>query len=107
MVRRRRAVPVHGPADLEAAARGRAVEETLSEKTGQTVLSMVTRGVRSAWPSDVRIGDLETAGLPKPSLVRARIGTVENRFIARRIGALSQADCDAVLRSFHEILVTF
>ena len=77
------------------------------EKTGRSVLAMVTRGVRSAWPTDVRIGDLETAGLPKPSLVRARIGTVENRFIARQIGTLSHADRDAVLRSFHEILVTF
>lgn len=75
------------------------------EKTGRSVLSMVTRGVRTAWPSDVRIGDLESAGLPKPSLVRARIGTVENRFIARRIGTLAQADRDAVLRAFHDILV--
>jgi mRNA interferase MazF len=68
---------------------------------------MITRGVRTAWPSDVPIGDLGAAGLPKPSLVRARIGTVENRFIARRIGALSEPDRTAVVRAFRDILVGF
>jgi mRNA interferase MazF len=77
------------------------------DKTGQSVIAMVTRGLRSAWPSDVPISDLDTAGLPKPSLVRARIGTVENRFIARQIGVLAHSDRAAVLRSFHESVVSF
>jgi mRNA interferase MazF len=77
------------------------------EQTGRTVLAMITRGVRTAWPSDVPISELEPAGLPKPSLVRARIGTVENRFIARQIGVLSEADRAAVVSAFREIIVSF
>ena len=77
------------------------------EQTGRTVLAMITRGVRTAWLSDVPISELEPAGLPKPSLVRARIGTVENRFIARQIGILSEADRAAVVSAFREIIVSF
>jgi hypothetical protein len=47
------------------------------------------------------------AGLPRPSRVRAKIGTAENRFVARRIGTLSKADREPVPRSFGEILVPF
>jgi len=68
---------------------------------------MITRGVRTAWPSDAPISEFEAAGLPKPSLVRARIGTVENRFIARQIGVSSEADRGADVSAFRETIMSF
>ena len=39
---------------------------------------MVTSAANRRWPQDVAIEDLATAGLPKPSVVRAcKIATVE------------------------------
>jgi mRNA interferase MazF len=62
---------------------------------------MVTSAANRGWPGDVAVSDLEMAGLPAPSLVRAaKIATIET-LDAARIGQLPTNDrtlVTAVLR---------
>ena len=43
---------------------------------------------------------LETAGLPKPSVIRFKLFTLDNRVIIRKLGKLNLADAGA----FHDAL---
>lgn len=62
----------------------------------QTLLAMITTGVRSSWPGDTPITDLGAAGLKRPCVVRLKLVTVVNRLIAARIGYLTEVDRRAV-----------
>lgn len=77
-------------------------------RNGYSVLAMVTSASHQPWPGDTPIGDLKRAGLTSESLVRLKLFTLDNRFIARRIGTLGDADQGAVsahLRTFIPALV--
>ncbi|HHI82981.1 MAG TPA: type II toxin-antitoxin system PemK/MazF family toxin, partial [Rhizobiales bacterium] len=63
-----------------------------NKANGHTILAMITTASQSFWPSDIDIGDIEAAGLPKPSIIRFKTFTLENDIIAKRIGRLSKAD---------------
>jgi mRNA interferase MazF len=53
---------------------------------------MITSARHQPWPGDVRIGDLRSAGLAHPCVVRTRkIATLDTR-LADRIGRLAVAD---------------
>lgn len=68
---------------------------------GQSVAAMITSSRSGSWPGDVEIHDLVGAGLPKPSLVRLKLFTIDNRLLLRQLGALSPDDrslVDASLR---------
>lgn len=53
---------------------------------------MITSAENRGWDDDVVLSDLDTAGLPAPSVVRcAKIATIEARD-AERIGSLPHAD---------------
>ncbi len=53
---------------------------------------MITSADNDAWSSDVAITDLDRAGLPAPSVVRAaKIACIEPARIARRTGRLDKA----------------
>ncbi|MEI6451362.1 MAG: type II toxin-antitoxin system PemK/MazF family toxin [Actinomycetes bacterium] len=70
--------------------------EALGVRVGQSVLAMVTSAAHSAWPLDVPVTDLVSAGLPAPSLVRMKLFTLDDRLVERQIGALTAADAHAV-----------
>lgn len=70
---------------------------------GHSVLAMITSASHQPWPGDTPVEDLRTAGLKTPSLVRLKLFTLDNRFIARRIGTLGSPDQVSVathLRTF-------
>ncbi|HTQ13021.1 MAG TPA: type II toxin-antitoxin system PemK/MazF family toxin [Rhizomicrobium sp.] len=72
--------------------------------SGQTVFAMITTAAASHWPSDVALSDLASCGLSHPSVVRFKLFTLDNRLIARRIGALSPADRTVVRRALRAVL---
>lgn len=43
--------------------------------TRHSVLAMITSAGQSSWPGDVRITDLDTAGLPADCMVRLKLFT--------------------------------
>ena len=63
---------------------------------GYSVLAMVTSASHQPWPGDTPLADLKGAGLKTPSLVRLKLFTLDNRFIARRLGVLAARDRSAV-----------
>jgi mRNA interferase MazF len=80
----------------------------LSEKSfnrhGHTVLAMITSAAHGPWPGDTRIEDAKAAGLEATSIVRLKLFTLDNRFIARQIGALGPTDRASVTTHLREVL---
>ena len=67
-------------------------------------LVMITSAENRGWSDDVRISDLDGAGLPAPSIVRpAKMATVDARD-AQRLGTLSIVDREAVVAGLRRIL---
>jgi mRNA interferase MazF len=67
-------------------------------------LAMITSAEHRGWSGDVVISDLDSAGLPAPSIVRpAKIATIEARD-AGRLGTLPPTDREAVLTYLRERL---
>lgn len=58
---------------------------------GITTTAMVTSAVHTPWPGDVRL-DHRGAGLPKPSIARLKLFTIDNRFIRIKLGRLTSED---------------
>ena len=75
-----------------------------NEASGQTIFAMITTASHSRWPSDIPIANLASCGLSKPSVVRFKLFTLDNRLISRRIGSLSAADARATQRMLKELL---
>ena len=73
-------------------------------RLGYSVLAMITTASHRPWPSDTPIQDLKTAGVKAPSLVRLKLFTLDNRFIARRIGVLASPDQTAVATQLKSVL---
>lgn len=62
---------------------------------GETLLAMITTAAAGGRPGDTPLTDLAEAGLKTPCVVRLKLFTLDNRLIARRIGALSDVDRSA------------
>jgi mRNA interferase MazF len=65
---------------------------------------MITSADNRAWPSDVAVSDLATAGLPAASVVRtAKVAVIDLRD-AERLGTLPKADRSAIAANLSEHL---
>lgn len=63
----------------------------LAEDHGLLWVLMITSAVNLSWPGDVNIGNLTTAGLPAPSVIRtAKIATIDAGH-ATKLGRISPA----------------
>ena len=76
-------------------------------RNGHSVLAMITSASHHPWPGDTPIGNVAPAGLTARSLVRLKVFTLDNRFIARRIGTLEDADRRAVAAHAREFISAF
>lgn len=72
---------------------------------GHSVLAMITSSKNQAWPLDVPIADLQSAGLPAPSLIRMKLFTLDNRLVVRKIGTLSKLDRQKAKRALAKLFV--
>lgn len=72
---------------------------------GSTLVGMITTAKESAWPSDIAIRDLETAGLRQPCIIRMRLITIPNDLILRSLGALGSFDRLVCERAVAEMVV--
>jgi len=68
-----------------------------------TVMAMITSAQHSQWPLDVELVNLKKVGLTKPSLIRMKIFTLDNRLIIEKIGTLGEADKKSFLKSFEHL----
>jgi mRNA interferase MazF len=75
-----------------------------NQANGHTILAMITTGKRTSWPSDLRLTILAGTGLRFPSLIRAKLFTLDNGRIDKRIGMLHLQDVQAARQHFASIL---
>ncbi len=77
----------------------------IKSNSGACILSMITsvKG-KNSWPMDIIIEDLESCGLPVPSLIRFKIFTLDHRLILGHLGTLSKRDQKALTKSLNKLL---
>ena len=66
--------------------------ESYNSDARHLVLAMITTKGHDAWPRDVVLSDLASAGLIAPSIVRWKLFTLADSFIIKQVGALSERD---------------
>ena len=71
---------------------------------GSTIMAMITTAPAGEWSSDVRIGDLDSAGLSTPCVVRFKLFTIDNRLLIRRAGQLSTRDRSVARKALRRVL---
>jgi len=92
-----RPVRQHRPALVVAA-------DGIQDHHGLLWVVMITSAANRGWPGDVAVTDLETAGLPVPSVVRtAKIATIEARDAAR-LGTVTDEVRETVRRNLMDEL---
>jgi len=73
---------------------------------GHSVMAMITSTMHTPWPLDCPILDLESAGLPAPSLVRFKLFTLDHRLVRAVLGQLSKSDQSAVRAQLNQLFST-
>jgi mRNA interferase MazF len=53
---------------------------------------------------EVLLTDWGGAGLPKPSLVKPVVATLEQALVLRKLGTLQQADLQSIRQAFQQII---
>ena len=69
---------------------------TFNQGAGHSVMTMITSATENAWPHDVAITDLKSAGLSVPCALRFKFFTMDNRLVLRKAGKLGKTDREAV-----------
>jgi len=70
---------------------------------GHSVLAMITSRKNAPWPLDIEIISKKQSGLTAPSVVRMKLFTLDNRFIIKKIGQLSNSDQTKVKQSLSQL----
>ncbi len=70
---------------------------------GRSVMAMITTATHSSWLLDVKITDLQAAGLKTPSIVRMKLFTLEHSLIVKRIGKLTVTDRHTVEKALTQL----
>jgi len=63
-----------------------------NRRAGHSVMAMITSASHAAWPLDVLISDLASAGLPAPSIIRFKLFTLDHRLVRGTLGHLAEKD---------------
>lgn len=78
---------------------------SFNETNGHSICAMITTASAIRWPSDHAISDLETAGLPRPCVLRWKLFTLPNALILKKAGALSAPDRVKIAETARSILM--
>lgn len=79
-------------------------DKSFNKKSGHVVLLMITSSLNSRWPLDIEITDLLLTGLKKPSMIRMKTFTLDQKIIDRKIGVLSVSDRKRLKASLNKLL---
>jgi len=77
---------------------------TFNRPAGHSVMAMITSMGHAAWPLDVPITDLKSAGLPAPSIVRFKLFTLDHRLVRGKLGRLAEKDRAKVQKAIRLLL---
>lgn len=79
------------------------VSDTQVMNNDKSVMAMITTANHAPWPLDISITDLASTGLKAISIVRFKLFTLDNNFIVRKIGNLSQSDRNKVQEAMTQL----
>lgn len=71
---------------------------------GDSIMMAISSRIDAPRFGDYVLGDWQAAGLPRPSLAKGVIRTINRRLIARNIGSISDADLAGIRKSLRQIL---
>ncbi len=75
-----------------------------NQQVGQAVMAMITSAKNSDWPLDIEILDLDSAGLPSPSIIRMKLFTLDEKLIIRKAGKLASSDQTKTIAALRKLL---
>ena len=78
--------------------------EAFNLQVGQAVMAMITSAKKSDWPLDIDIQDLDSAGLPAPSMIRMKLFTLDEKLVIRKAGKLGKTDQKKVIEALRLLL---
>ena len=73
-------------------------------QAGQAVMAMITSAKNSNWPLDIEIQNLDSAGLPSPSVIRMKLFTLDEKLIIRKAGKLARPDQEKIITALRQLL---
>jgi mRNA-degrading endonuclease toxin of MazEF toxin-antitoxin module len=71
---------------------------------GHSVMAMITSASHAPWPLDVPISDLDSAGLPAPSIIRFKLFTLDHRLVRGTLGRLAEKDRAKIKKAMRLLL---
>ena len=77
------------------------LSNTAFNRSGHTVLVMITTKGHRPWPGDSEIEEYSAAGLNLQCQVRLKMFTLDNRLLLKKIGRLSENDSKKVKKHLH------
>ena len=79
--------------------------DAYNTRSPDMVIASITGNLRAMpHPGDHLLQHWQEAGLLRPSLVQAKLATIEGAIVERRLGRLSRSDLDALERGLREAL---
>jgi len=74
-------------------------------RIGKSIMTMITteKPRQTSWPLDIKINDLDSAGLPAPSIIRFKLFTLEHELVLKRIGELAESDRQDVEKTLKKV----
>jgi mRNA interferase MazF len=79
-------------------------KKSFNDQHMHLILAMVTSAKNPSWPSDIKISDQVSAGLPQPSVIRLKLFTLDDRLILSKLGKLSKSDRVAAIKRISNAL---
>ncbi len=77
-----------------------------NKQSGHSVMAMITSVGNAPWPLDMKLNNLKSAGLPAASVVRMKLFTLDNSFVAGKAGKLSKVDQAQFEQNFASLFAT-
>ena len=72
-------------------------------RAGHSVMAMITSATENAWPQDILLVDLKSAGLSVQCAVRFKLFAIDNRLVLRKSGRLGKTDREAVEKAVRTV----
>lgn len=80
--------------------------KSFNSKTNSSIMTMVTTSIKYPWPYDYEIKEWQEAGLPRASIVRMKLFTLDHRLIFYRLGSLSKKDQVNIRKNLLKLLAS-
>jgi mRNA interferase MazF len=73
--------------------------------SSHVVLLMITSAKNSDWENDIIIEDLQSTGLPNDSVIRFKVFSLDEKFVLKKLGILTDIDRQKIKQGLNNFLV--